>query len=436
MKLSRNQIVLIGLGAILIVAIIVLVYLYRRPPQAGSEVKFTVWGTDSREIFESIIGGYKTLQPGATITYTQIDAATYGATLLNALAAGTGPDVFEITNREFPRQEGKLIPADAGQFNIVKMREFFPQAVEQDFVSASGSQIYALPLYLDTLALIYNRDFFDTAGIVSPPKTWDEFLRIVPQLKVVSPAGGITRAAAAIGGSEKTINAAADILELLMLQNGVRMTSPQNNQASFASAMDNSTNPGTAAFNFYLQFANVASPYYTWNDGQGNSLDSFVNGKTAMIFDYAQAVADIKIRSPFLNFAVAPMPQPKGASVDVNFPEYTGLAVSKQSKVSGWAWDFVIYAATNQGAVKMYLDGTGRPPALKNLIAADMNDPTFGVFAKQALTARSWYQADNLKIENIMNTAIQSVLTGQANSESALGRAQDQVTALMHTGGM
>jgi len=155
-----------------------------------------------------------------------------------------------------------------------------------------------------------------------------------------------------------------------------------------------------------------------------------------MIFDYAQAVADIKIRSPFLNFAVAPMPQPKGASVDVNFPEYTGLAVSKQSKVSGWAWDFVIYAATNQGAVKMYLDGTGRPPALKNLIAADMNDPTFGVFAKQALTARSWYQADNLKIENIMNTAIQSVLTGQANSESALGRAQDQVTALMHTGGM
>ncbi len=432
MKLTRNQIAIVGLGAVLIIALIVLVVIYARPKGTNVKVEFTVWGVDSRDVFNKIIDGYKALRPGMAVDYTQIDEASYEATLLGALAAGTGPDAFEVTNRELPRRKDVLVPVDAAQFNIVQLRSLFPQAVEQDFVVASGSQIYALPLYLDTLALIYNKDFFDSASIVFPPQTWDDFLKIVPQLRIVNRAGSITRAAAAIGGSEKTISIAPDLLELLMLQNGTHMTNPENTQAIFAAAGENSMFPGLAAFNFYLQFANVTSPYYTWNDSQANLVDSFVNEKTAMVMDYERTAAEIKRRSPFLNFAVAPMPQPKGADVAVNFPKYMGLAVSKQSRVSSWAWDFVVYAATNSDAAKVYLEGTGRPSALRTLIAAELDNPSLGVFAKQALTARSWYEADNLKIDSVMNNAIQSVLVGEMNSQRALARAEGQVTQLMN----
>ncbi len=422
---------MVAAGVVVIATLVVLVIKYKRPTVVSTEFGLTVWGLENKVIFEKIIENYKTIRPGANITYRQVNKTNYKNLLLNALAAGTGPDIFEITNHELPRQKSKLVPVPSSQFDIIKLRDLFPYAIEQDFVSASGSQIYALPMYLDTLALIYNKSFFDNASIVYPPKIWDEFLKIVPRLRTIGSSRQLTRAAAAIGGSEKSIGTATDILELLMMQNGASMTTAGNSAAAFASFKNGETNPGFAAFNFYLQFANVASPYYTWNDSQTKSVDSFVNGKTAMIFDYMSTAAAIKRRSPFLDFAVAPMLQPKGADVSINFPKYAGFAVSKQSKVPGWAWDFVIYAATNADAAKVYLDGTGYPPALRSLIAARMDDLDFGIFAKQALTARSWYEADDEKIDGIMNGAIEDVLLGKSGSEQALSRAQDQITALM-----
>lgn len=430
-QLSQKQIIIaIGL-AVLVVGILVLVFMNLRRPGA-SEQKFSlkVWGTEGREIFDGVIRTYKTIRPGADVQYTQFDPENYDSSILNALASGEGPDVFYLGNRDLPKWLNKLYPASPQQFNLSKLRELYPTAIEQDFVSASGSQIFALPLYLDTLALIYNGDLFDQAGVVAPPKTWDEFQRLIPKLRLVDAQGQITRAAAAIGGSEKTVDAGVDLLELLMTQNGAKMTSDDLRSATFA-GYQGSLNSGVSAFNFYLQFANSGSPHYTWNDGQPNSLDSFIGGKTAMIFNYQSAALEIKKKSPFLRFVVAPMPQPTGSQIFVNFPKYQGLAVSKQSKVPDWAWDFILNLTTVPSLEKIYLDASGRPPALRQLIGARLEDPGFGVFVKQALTARSWYEVDAAAINKIMNGAITAVLSGQAGSEKALRQAQDQVSQLM-----
>ena len=37
-------------------------------------------------------------------------------------------------------------------------------------------------LYIDTIGLYYNKALFNNAGIVNPPKTWDEFNSDVKQL--------------------------------------------------------------------------------------------------------------------------------------------------------------------------------------------------------------------------------------------------------------
>lgn len=433
-QLSKKQIIIaIGLG-VLVIGILVLVFANLRGTPAGEqEFSLKVWGIDDKQVFDSILQGYKSIRPGAKVEYVQFDRQNYDSALLNALASGEGPDVFYISNRDLPRTLNKLYPASLQQFNLVKLRELFPTVVEQDFVSASGSQIFALPLYLDTMALIYNRDMFDQAGVVAPPRTWNEFQSIISKLRDVSPNGQIARAAAAIGGSEKTVNMGVDLLELLMMQNGAKMTADDLTSATF-SEQQGSTNPGASAFNFYLQFANSGSPYYTWNDGQPNSLESFIGGKTAMIFNYQSAVAEIKKKSPYLRFAVAPMPQPSGAEISVNFPKYYGLTVSKQSKNPGWAWDFILNLTTIPQAEKVYLDATGRPPALRQTIAGKLDDPAMGVFAKQALTARSWYEVDDAAINGIMSNAITMVLSGQADSAKALRQAQDQVNQLMGKG--
>lgn len=431
MKFTQKQIGII-VGGILFLAIIIgALYFGLRPSAQSQKVTLTVWGTDPTNVFQDMASAYKTANPGATVNYTQIDPANYDETLLRAFAAGTGPDIFEIGNRELPKWQSVATPIPAAlssSFNLSTLQNDFPTVIGQDFVA--NNQIYALPLDLDTLAMYYNKDIFDSAGVVYPPADWNAFEADIPKLRIENAQGQITRAAAAIGGSETSIANAPDLVFLLMLQNGTQMVSSDGTTATFNSGGSSGDDPGLDAFNFYLQFANSASPYYTWSDAMGDAVQSFIAGNTAILFDYASAMATIKAQQPFLNFGIAPMPQPASSTIAVNYPEYEGLAVSRQGQVDA-AWQFILFATTNPSGEAVYTKDTGEPPATRAYIAANLNDPVFGTFASQALTARSWYEADDTQIDSIFNGAIQSVLNGSTDSGHALGTAQDSVSSVM-----
>ena len=63
-------------------------------------------------------------------------------------------------------------------------------------------------------------------------------------------------------------------------------------------------------------------------------------------------------------------------------------------------------------------------------IATDLTNPALAVFASQALTATSWHQSDSEQIDGIMNTAIQNVLNGAADSATALTQAQTAINSI------
>ena len=412
------------MGAVLLVLIGVLVFLNLRPSKTAA-FQLTAWGFEKNEVVGGLVGSYSALRPNVKVSYQQVSEGNYENTLLSALASGQGPDIFPVHNRGLAKNINVLSPVPSSQFSQSQIQSLFPTEVEQDFalaaVGSSDKQIYALPLYFDTLSLIYNKDLFDQGNVANPPATWEEFQADIAKLRNISSNGQITRAGAAIGGSQKTITNAVDILNVLMLQNGATMTSGRT--ASFSSE------PGLGAFNFYLQFSNSASNYYTWNESQQNDFDSFSAGKTAMIFGYNSDIEKIKRKSPFLRLGIAPIPQVKLENA-VNYANYWGLAVSKQSKNSAWAWDFIIYMATQSQVAGQYSTATSQPPALRELISQKVNDPALGVFSKQALTARSWYQPDENRVNSIFNDAIASGI-GQSNLREILNRAQDQITQLM-----
>lgn len=438
MQFTQKQGIII-FGAVVVVLLVgFLVYLGIRPASSGlQKITLTMWGTDPGTIFtQDFPAAYKTASNvELTVSYTQINPADYDRKLLNAFAAGAGPDLFEIGNRDLPKWASVVTPiptALATTFNITTLQNDFPQVVAQDFVA--NNSVYALPLDLDTMVMLYNKDLFDAASIVYPPKTWNDFETDVTQLRQINAQGQLTQAGAAIGGSETSITNASDLVFLLMMQNGAQMVSSDNSTAEFnngGTKTGNGQNPGLAAFNFYLQFANSASPYYTWNDGMGTDVQNFIAGKAAIMFGYQSDISQIKAKAPFLNFGIAPMPQPASSSVAVNYAKYEGLAVSRQSAQAAAAWQFIIFAASNPNGEAVYTKDTGEPPASRAYIAANINDPNYGVFASQALTARSWYQTDPTAIDGIMNTAIQNVLNGSMNSTQALGAAQDAVTGVM-----
>jgi hypothetical protein len=67
------------------------------------------------------------------------------------------------------------------------------------------------------------------------------------------------------------------------------------------------------------------------------------------------------------------------------------------------------------------------PPALRTAIADAATDPVMSVFASQALTARSWSEANSATVDDAMNAAITQVLNGSANSTDALNEAQSTI---------
>ncbi len=433
-KFTQKQLIIIGVAVLFVLIGGVVFFLsIRTKSSSQSAVTLTIWGTDSQKAFNDVIGAYAGPGSGtqSNIKYVQIDPAQYQNRLLAALAAGTGPDVFEIPNRDLPQWQSVAAPIPATlatTFNQVTLQSDFPDVVSTDFVS--GGTIYALPLSIDTLAMIYNKDLFNTAGLATVPTTWEGLQADLPALRVVNTQGQITQAALALGGSETSIPNAPDIIFLLMMQNGTTMTSVDGTTVKFATGVNGGDTSGPNAFNYYLQFANAAGSNYTWNDGMGTALNSFVQGKAAVIFDYSSALATITAQAPFLNYGVAGMPQPANATVAVNYAKYNGLAVSRSSTQVAGAWNFIISLTTSVADENIYTKDTGAPPALRSMIAADAASPTMSVFSSQELTAKSWHESNSEEIDSFMNAAIQNVLNGAADSATALKQAQDAMNAI------
>ena len=398
MTFTKQQ--LIFLGAVGIIILVFIVILFAGGRKNTERINLTVWGVDDELAWDYAISRYQRLHPNVRIEYTELTPETYEKELINALAAGRGPDIFTINNRWTAKHADKIVPMPAEKMSANAFTGLFPQVAEHDFLSSDG-QIYGLPLSIDTLALFYNRDVFDKRGVALPPKTWDEFLAVIPKFPIST--------AAAIGGSTDSIPNAPDILELLMLQTGA--LSPDEYPSETIDSEE-----GENALEFYARFTNSKDSSYTWNDSFASAVEAFAEGKVAMTFGYANDIPEIKSKNPFLNFAVESAPQ-TDLDQPISIANYWALTASSKTQSPETAWDFIVFATTDKEAASYYLTSTGRPPALRFLIDEYLNDSAFGVFARQALTARSFYQGDDIAVRAIFDKAIKKAVSGNSITE-------------------
>jgi multiple sugar transport system substrate-binding protein len=403
-------------------------------PNAIKPVTLTYWRVfDDEDAFAATIANYQKIHPYITIQYKKFRYDEYEKELVNALAEDRGPDIFSIPSSWITEYQNKIVPLPAQltliypvtkgtvkkttvaerrttpSLTLKDLKTNFVDIVYSDVVlNKNGTdRIFGLPLYMDTLAMYYNTDLFNNAGISQPPQYWNtEFQQDVKKLTKLNNQGNIIQSGVALGGSAN-IQRPEDILSLLMMQNGAVMM--DNDSVLFQSippGSEQSYNPGLEALRFYTDFSNPAKDVYCWNSNLTNSLSMFEQGNLAMMFDYAYDLATIKAAAPKLNFAVAKMPQIQFNTKQVNYANYWVETVSAKSKNINEAWDFVQYE-TSQDQIQNYLKVAKKPTALRALINSQLNDLDTGVFADQVLTTRSWYKGNNpLAAENAMQEMI------------------------------
>lgn len=394
-------------------------------------VELEFWGVfDDSDVYKELISDFNKEFPRTKINYYKKQNSTYEKNLLEAMAAGRGPDIMILHHTWIPRYEDKIWVAPSDLISVRDVQDNFVDVVFDDFVI--DGDIVALPLSVDSLALYYNKDILNTAGIPRPPKTWEDFLAVVEKTTVKNQGGDVIRAGAALG-TARNVNRSTDILSLLMIQSGAKMVDEEKTKVTFnqnISVDGESFNPGEMALQFYTDFANPRKSVYTWNDRMHYSIDAFYAGETAMMFNYSYHLPTIRALAPYLNFGISSMPQIKDSKKDVNYANYWGLAVSRNSLETNAAWRFIIWLA-NEENIKKYLELTEKPTACRGLISWQKEDPDLGVFAEQSLTARSWYQVDNLTIETILADMVESVVSGKTTVKESISRAVNQINILM-----
>ncbi len=434
--MSQTRLLIIGgIAGLAVVALLLFLILGGSGGGQLQPVTLQFWGTfDDLSFYDSAISAFERSYPNVKIIYKQIPFEDYEKELVNSFAAGTGPDIWLMHNTWLPKHADKIQPLPQQVLEGEKNPLFTTKDFQDQFLDVTltdlmqDGQIYALPIYVDTLGLYYNKDFFNTAGIASPPATWDEFNNDVKKLTTIDQRGNIVKSGAAIGTADN-INRSTDILTLLMLQSGVRMTDSEHRNATFSQQVEGQ-DVGETALQYYTSFADPTKGVYAWNSQQHYSIDAFTEGNVAMMFNYSHQIATLRSKSARFNFGIAPVPQIAGTPVAVNFANYWAPTVSKQSKNPVTAWKFLVYLSSAQGAAS-YVNASDRPSARHDLIEQQKNDPDLGVFALQALSARSWYQIDNSAIETIFAEMIDNVNFGRMSARDALEAAENKVNVLM-----
>lgn len=413
---------------------------------------------DGEEAFDSIIKSYKAEHPNVKINYRKLRFDEYEDELIRAFAEGRGPDILSVHNTWLEGYQDLLLPMPSSVtvteqvvqgtvrrevINVLKekptlsMRELKQTFVDQVYTDVvldyqpspkidPVEKIYGLPLSMDSLALFYNKDLLNTAGISSPPQYWSEadFHEKVKALTSYDDSGEVVQSGAAIGTS-RNVERSTDILSLLMTQVGINMLD-ERGRIAFQETPEEVMN----ALTFYTDFANPTKEVYTWNENFSSSFDAFANGETAFFFGYSYHIPLLRTRAPKLNFAIAPVPQIREQR-KVNFANYWVEAVAASTDYPDWAWDFVQYEA-EEGQTASYLAKANRPSVHRNLIATQLDNEDLGAFAEQTLTAYSWYHGKDIGAsEEALKDLIDAVLAGIEDPRDIIEIAARRISQTM-----
>lgn len=141
---------------------------------AQTTVRIMGYGGEDPRIMTRIINeviAEELAAAGITIQYEPIET-DYNVVLLNALSAGTAADVFYIPAETAPGiiASGRVLPLN----DLIDSSPFIASLVETFTING---QLYGIAKDFNTLAIHFNKDLFDEAGVEYPNQndTWETF---------------------------------------------------------------------------------------------------------------------------------------------------------------------------------------------------------------------------------------------------------------------
>ena len=395
-------------------------------------ITLNVWGSGfTEQQFQLLTKNIKrTSKNPINFKYTEMEADSYESDLLDSFIHSESPDIFLINNTQLGKFKKLISPMELNnKYNLTNLQKDFPTIISEEAVL--DNSLMLMPLSIDSLAMYYNRNIFDSLAIPNPPTTWGSVIELIPSLRQLDSYNRISRSPIGMGDS-KSITNGPDIVALLTMQlNGKIIDTAQQRVvvSEQARVNDSYINPAQEALKFYCEFSQSNNQNYSWNSSFGNDLDAFANNQLATYIGYFSDKSLLNEKNPNLVYGISEMPQLKSGS-NVNFGKFWGFTVSAQAKNKNVAWE-ALQLLANEENVKGLLKTSKFPPANRNLISEYYNDPDISVFAKQALNSKSFYNPDVQAAKQAFWNTIDSANQSK-NYKNSIEELNQNLTNLMY----
>ena len=175
------------LPALLILLVALLAGCYA--PSRDTVVRFWAMGREG-EVVTELIPEFERTHPGVRVVVQQLPWSAAHEKLLTAFAGDATPDVCQLGNTWIPEFAAMraLEPLDGrvAASPSIAVTDYFGGIWDTNVVDGA---LLGVPWYVDTRLLFYRRDLLLHAGFDAPPRSWDEWTRMLAAVKATAGPG-------------------------------------------------------------------------------------------------------------------------------------------------------------------------------------------------------------------------------------------------------
>lgn len=361
---------------------------------------FGLW--EPNQVMKPVIDAFEKQNPNIKINYMPQSSQDYQERLITSLSGETPPDVFRAHTTWLPILAKYILPAPANTISSTEITTNFYPIVSKLLVS--NNQVYGVPVTVEGLGLFINTSMLKQKQI-NAPKTWEDLVTAAKSLTEVDPTTSkITRAGVALGNTSN-IDHWPDIVSMMLLQAGVKMTNMKSPEVQ-------------STLDYYTKFV---TKLRVWDETLPPSTVAFANEKVAMIIAPSWRAREIKAMNPSLSWEVVPVPQLPDVE-PLNWASIWFETVSKETKNPQEAWKFVSFLAS-ANAQQILFDSAStersypQAPANKAVASVAIKNPVIAPFVTSMETATSFYTASMTRdAKTALNSRLIKYLEDAVNS--------------------
>ena len=377
-----------------------------------------------------VIEAFEEQNPNINIEIENVGSGSeYWTKLQTMIAGNTAPDIiYPATHQAYAlASKGALVNLDAYiEQDSVDMTQYDPAILD---LYTYEESVYGLPLDTAALAVFYNKNMFDEAGLEYPAEgwTWDDFLTTAQALSQDTDGDGRTDQ---FGVDDWTAywpvivwsNTGHGIFDDLRQPTSWLLSEPES----------------VEAIQWLSDLSNEHGVMPTVEE-RADISDMFVANKTGMkiighwrVRQYMENVEDFE-------WDIAPLPQ---GEIAANRSDGSAFAVTTQSEHPEEAWQFIKFLAGPESyGVDLLLDLQQMTPALTEFQQADefLNPESLPGINKEAFLSGK----ENLfpmydpihpvydEIETIQNSELAELWNGNVTAQEAVERMQPQIEQIL-----